>query len=284
MSILSRLERRFGRLAVPNVTMALIVGQVLVYGLAYVTPDPNQPAGVPGPNLDVLMKLSLIPAQVLSGEVWRLVTFLFVPPTHNLIFAIFFWYLFYLMGTALEQSWGVFRYNVYLLLGYAATVAVSFATPAAAATNGYLQASVFLAFAFLYPNFELMLFFILPVRIKWLALLTWIGYFLTFAFGGWTQRLVILAAVGNFLLFFGRDIVRGMKSGHRRMNFQAKQAGSRKKIVHRCAICGISSETHPGFDFRYCSKCDGNHCYCPDHLRNHEHVVAEAEDAPDRQR
>jgi len=196
----------------------------------------------------------------------------------GLICLLFFWYLFYLMGTALEQSWGVFRYNVYLLLGYAATVAVAFVTPNFPATNGYLQASVFLAFAFLYPNFVLSLFFILPVRIKWLAMLTWIGYFLTFVFGDWTERLIITAAVGNFLLFFGRDIIHGMKSGHRRMSFQAKQAGGRKKIVHRCAICGISSETHPGFDFRYCSKCDGNLCYCPDHLRNHEHVVGEAEE------
>ena len=98
-----------------------------------------------------------------------MLTFVGEPPTTNLLFAFFFWYLFYLMGTVLESTWGAFRYNVYLLVGWAATVAVAFLQPNAPASISFLQASVFLAFAYLYPDFQILLFFILPVKVKWLA-------------------------------------------------------------------------------------------------------------------
>ncbi len=281
MSLLSRLEKRLGRFAVPNVSAVLIAGQVLVYGVTYFAPHANQQGVAPQPDEQFLEKLTLVPSQVLAGEVWRVVTFLFVPPITNLIFAFFFWYLFYLMGTALEGTWGDFRYNVYLLVGYAATVAVSFLTPDVPATNGFVQASVFLAFAHLYPNFLISLFFIFPVKIKWLALLTWIGYFLAVATGSWTTRVLVLASVSNFLLFFGREIVARMKTSHRRMTSQAARVAGPMKRVHRCAICGISSEDDRNLDFRYCSKCAGSQCYCPEHIRNHDHVTQSVGPAQD---
>jgi hypothetical protein len=227
---------------------------------------------VPQPDAQLLERLTLVPSQVLAGEVWRVVTFLFVPPITNLIFAFFFWYFFYIMGTALEAAWGTFRYNVYLLAGFAATVAMSFLTPNMPATNGFVQGSVFLAFAYLYPNFVIYLFFILPVKVKWLALLTWIGCFLAFAMGSWTTRALVLASVANFLLFFGREITTRMKAGHRRMTFEAARVGEPKKRVHRCTTCGITSEDDRNLDFRYCSKCAGALCYCPEHIRTHDHV------------
>ena len=257
----------------PNLTVVLIAGQVLVYGATYLAPQADQQGDIPQPNDVLARKLDLVAGQVLAGEVWRVVTFLFVPPITTLIFALFFWYLFYLMGTALEHTWGTFRYNVYLLVGYLATVAVSFITPEVPSTNAFLQGSVFLAFAYLYPNFELLLFFLLPVKVKWLALLTWIAYFLMIAAGGWMTRLVVSASICSFLLFFGGEILARMRSGHRRMTFQAARVAGTKKRVHRCTICGISSETEPKMDFRYCSKCTGALCYCPEHIRNHEHVT-----------
>ncbi len=165
---LDRLERRFGRFAVPNVTGVLILGQVLLYFISQ-----NRP--------EILANAILVPKLVLKPdlEVWRLVTFLFVPPQTNLIFAFFFWYLFYIMGTALEQYWGTFRYNVFLLVGFVATIAVSFLTAetrVAESSNLFVQGSVFLAFAHVYPDFVLNLFFVLPIKIKWLALVAWIGY------------------------------------------------------------------------------------------------------------
>jgi hypothetical protein len=271
--ILERLEKRLQRFAVPNVTAALVAGQVAVYVLTYFSPHANQRGLEAQPDTLFLSKLTLVPDLVLAGEVWRVVTFLFVPPITNLVFAFFFWYLFYLMGTVLERTWGTFHYNIYLLVGYAATVAVSFLTPAAAATNGFVEASVFLAFAHLYPDFVLRLFFLLPVKIKWLALLTWIGYFWAVATGDWRIRASVLASVSNFLLFFGRDIVARLRNSRRRMVFQAATVRGSKKRVHCCATCGITSEERRDLDFRYCTQCVGAPCYCPDHIRNHDHVT-----------
>jgi hypothetical protein len=214
MSLLSRLDRKFGRFAVPNLTIFLIAGQVLAYVADRI------PAGMQ--RASVLENIRLVPDKVMQGEVWRLVTFLFDPPVTYVLFAFFFWYLFYLMGTTLESVWGNFRYNVYLAIGYFASIAMammfwfSFGVPGNTASNAFLYGSVFLAFARLYPDFELLLFFILPVKIKWLALLTWVMYGWTLLAGTWLGRLMVVAAVLNYLLFFGRDIWRNAKHGHRR--------------------------------------------------------------------
>jgi hypothetical protein len=220
--------------------------------------------------------LELIPARVLSGEVWRLATFLAVPPFDNIVGLIFSWYLFYLMGTALERTWGTFRYNAFLLVGYLATVGVAFLVPDQPASNGPLLGSVFLAFAYLYPDFEIYIFFLIPVKIKWLALIAWIGYGFELVFGEWLTRLLVLAAVGNFLLFFGKDIVERIHIGRRRMATQAARLAVRQPAYHhRCVVCGITDRSHPQMDFRYCSKCTGALGYCTDHLRAHEHITTD---------
>jgi hypothetical protein len=269
MSLISKLEPKLGRFAVPNLTVMLIAGQVFLYVAQQLNPGQG--------GVDVLDKIRLYPDRVLSGEVWRLVTFLFDPPLTHLIFAFFFWYLFYLMGTTLEVSWGTFRYNVFLLIGYLASLvsalAVYFATGLnLPASNGFLYGSVFLAFARLYPDFVMYIFFILPIKIRWLALFQWCGYAVGFLFGDWMSRGMIAASVLNYLLFFGRDISRDMKQGHRRMQHQAKSLRSPQRIVHTCAVCGLTSEEAPRMQFRYCSKCEGERCYCSEHLQNHEHV------------
>jgi hypothetical protein len=275
MSLLSRLDSRFGRYAVPNLTVILIAGQVFLYVAHHLAP-------APGGN-DVLDRIRLYPGEVLQGEFWRLLTFLFDPPLRNPLFAFFFWYLFYLMGTALETTWSAFRYNVFLAIGYFATVISTFAFYFALgglvlpATNGFLYGTVFLAFARLYPDFTLHLFFILPVKIKWLAMLQWAWYAVAFVFSpSWMVRAVIAASVLNFFLFFGRDIWRGMKQGHRRMKHQARTLRTPQRIVHKCRVCGLTSDDAPQSQFRYCSRCEGEACYCPEHLHNHEHVVKES--------
>src|SRR5262245_37903004 len=208
MPVLDKLERALGRFAVPQLTLALIVCQVAVYGMTALQP---RGPGVPDPAEPLL----LVPELVLQGEAWRLVSFLVVPPVTNLLFAFLFWYFLYLMGTALEHHWGTFRFNIYLLVGYLATLGAAFIVPDQPAGNGFLYGSLFLAFAYLYPDYELLLFFILPVKVKYLALLAWIGYGLGFLFGDWLQRVLILAALSNFLLFFGRDVFRRALAGHR---------------------------------------------------------------------
>jgi hypothetical protein len=258
MRLLDNLEKKFRRYAIHNVTLYIILVQVLFFVF--------QLSG-----RFILDRVVLIPDLVLTGEWWRLVTFLFIPPLTNPIFAFFAWYLFYLMGSALENHWGAFRYNVFLLVGYAVTVAVSFIVPMAAATNLFIGGSVFLAFAFLYPDFTLYIFFILPVKIKWLALLTWIGYAYQILVGTWSTRLLVLASISNFLLFFGRDIIWKMKTGKRVMATQARQFSGKKEAFHTCATCAKTDISHPGMEFRYCSECGGLG-YCMDHISNHEHV------------
>lgn len=268
---LDKIERRFGRFAVPNVTVALILGQVLLYILVRLQ---NRP--------DILANAILVPNLVLRGEVWRLVTFLFVPPGMNLLFAFFFWYLFYIMGTALEQHWGAFRYNVFLLVGFVATIAVSFLTAqtrAAPSSNLFVQGSVFLAFAHVYPDFVLNLFFVLPIKIKWLALVAWLGYgygFVTsLASGNWIVALLIFASVANFVLFFGGDIIGRLRSKQRRRAWETRQRQEKAKPRHTCVVCGITNLTDPKMQFRYCTKCVGQCGYCTEHLHNHEHVTEE---------
>ena len=181
MSLLDKIERRFRRFALPHLTIGLILCQVVVYAMSQ---GQMLKAGGGDPQgQTVLDRIALVPDKVLEGQVWRLLTFVCEPPVTNVVFALFFWYLFYLMGEALELNWGPFRYNVYLLIGYLATVAVSFLTPQAPASIGFLEGSVFLAFAALFPDFVIHLFFLLPVKIKWLALLAWIGYFFALVFG-----------------------------------------------------------------------------------------------------
>jgi hypothetical protein len=260
----SRFFQFLDQLALPNLSLWLVLGQVAVFALSATGQISEE-------------VLWLVPARVLAGEWWRVVAFLFVPPAISLIFIAFAWYLFWLMGTSLEGYWGTGRYNLFLLIGWVLTVGVSFLTPMAPASNGFIAGSVFLAFAWLNPNFELAIFFVLPVKIKWLALLTWLGYAFAFVVGGWSVRLAVLASTGNFLLFFGRDIWQSALQHRRRMAHQTKTfaATDPHGPRHRCRICGKDSDTHRELDFRYCSKCAGEQCYCPEHIRNHEHVVDE---------
>lgn len=214
---------------------------------------------------------------VLRGEIWRLFTFAFVPPQIELIWAFFYFYLFYLYGTTLENEWGTVRYNLFLLIGLIANVIAAFVAwnfgALDNASNTFLYSTVFLAFARLFPNFILNIFFILPIQIKWLALLMWLGLGYGLITGDWMQRLLIVASVFNYLIFFGRDHWRDLKQSQRRRSYQARTEKAAKPPVHTCRICGLDSNTSPKTSFRYCSKCNGQCCYCPEHIRDHEHVV-----------
>ncbi len=260
---LDKLELRLGRYAVPHITLVLVIGQVLFFLVG---------AGAPTTGLVNLMTLD---AQrvVAQGEVWRLVTFLFIPPTIHPIFLIFAWYLFYLMGTTLERQWGTLRFNLFILIGWLATAAIAFLPPGLPVTNEYLAGSVFLAFAYLFPEFQILLFFILPVRIKWLALITWLGYAWSLLFASdWTERFAILAATTNFLLFFGRDILGRLRSANRLMVQQTVALKDQRLPRHTCRVCGVTNLSEPDLEFRYCTDCKPAQCYCPKHLDRHAHT------------
>ena len=258
MNFLEKMERRFGGFFIPHLTEILIFGQVVVWFASSAE------------WLD-LRKITLVPALVLAGDASRLVTFLFIPPAVHPVFLIFAWIFFFFMGTALETQWGEFRYNLFIFAGYAATVAVSFLSPAIPATNAFIGTSIFLAFAFLYPDYVIYIFLIVPVRIKWVAAFTWASYALGLVGGSWPTRLNILASISNILIFFGGDLWRLIKAGGRRAALHATATVRPAEPFHRCAVCGITEQSHPDMSFRYCSGCRGEFGYCADHIRAHEH-------------
>jgi len=259
MKFLELLDRIVRPIAIPNLTQIIIAGQALMFLAG--TGD----AGLLG-------RATLVWNAVFAGEVWRLFTFLFVPPPLNPLFLFFFLYIFYMFGTALEQYWGVVRYNTFFWLGLILTLAAALLTPSQHVTGAYLEGTVFLAFASYNPNFTLNLFFILPVKVKWLAWLQAAYYGLRFIAGSMAIKIAVLASVGNYLIFFAPVVLTWAKNRQRRMKWEARQYTSGSSARHRCAVCGIDSNSHPDMDFRYCSKCDGEKAYCEEHLRNHEHI------------
>jgi hypothetical protein len=264
MSLLNRLERLFGRFAIENLSIYLVIGQVFVFLMAML-------------GRDFTGLIALVPRLVRQGQVWRIFTFAFDPPAVHPVLIAFSWYMFYLMGSALEQFWGAFRFNFFLFFGWALTVAAAFAFPQFVATNLFIAGSVLLAFAYLNPEFELLIFFILPLKIKWIARFQWAGYAYLAVTGNWPLRLALLASLGNFFLFFGRDIVMRIRTGRRQMAFRAKKFGASNdgpEPRHRCRVCGRTELSNRELDFRYCSKCANDECYCSDHLANHVHTTA----------
>jgi hypothetical protein len=276
MKWITRLEARFGRYAVPNLTLVIILGQLLAFVALQVR----------GP--EVLSRLWLDREAVLGGEVWRLITFVFMPPATNPLFAFFAWCLFYLMGTALENYWGILRYNIYLFIGVSAAIVTGMLLPgglllgdAALSSTGYIVGSVFLAFAYLYPDFVINLFFVLPIRIKWLALITWVLLAIDLVLGTWSQKAIVVASVLNFFIFFGADILATLRNKRRRAAFESRVTSASRpgKPRHRCAVCGLTNLDDARMQFRYCSQCEGQLCYCMEHLQNHQHVSSEGEAA-----
>lgn len=256
---MKKFERKFGRYAIRDLTLYLVGGQGLALVLGLIMPG-------------LLSNIILVPDAVMEGQWWRLLSFMFTPPSGNPIFAVFALYLLYFMGGSLENQWGAFRYNLYVLIGGLMTAALAFVFPYAVATNVYITGSIFLAFAYLFPRFEIMLFFVLPVQVKWLALLTWLYYGFNFIVGDWSERLMITASIANFLLFFGKDIFYNARYGHRKLQKQRSAAANRDKALHVCTVCGITDKTHREMDFRYCTKCEPPVAYCTEHLGNHPHL------------
>lgn len=286
MNWLDKLERKLGRFAIPNLTVYLMICYVIGFMLWNLAAMNLIPA-------EVIGYLTLEPALILRGQVWRLITWLVVPPSSNLISLVFFVLLYYSLGTALERTWGVFRYNVYIFSGLLFTVlavfglyafyyfAYGFEMPMSVlgmAGSNYVTLSIFLAFAAIYPEMELLLYFILPIKMKWMALVyvAIAGY--DFINGNIVTRVVIGASLLNFVIFFlsSRNFKRfGPGEQARKAKFK-KQSRPHMTYTngahHRCAVCGRTELDDPCLEFRYCSKCNGNYEYCQDHLFTHEHV------------
>lgn len=274
-NLLDKMERRFGRYAIRNLTMYLLAGYAIGYLLSFTMPQ-------------LLTYFTLEPALILKGQVWRLLSWVIIPPNDNIIFVIFMMLLYYSLGNTLESYWGAFRYNVYIFSGILFTVIGAFIVNGLIGgvtgfgslySTYYINMSIFLACASIMPDYQLLLYGIIPVKMKWLAILDVVLLAVDAVQGGLIIRIVIIASLLNFIIFFfcNRNL-RGHspKQAARRKKFQKQISRPQNQYAggakHRCAVCGRTELDDPTLEFRYCSKCNGNYEYCQDHLFTHEHV------------
>ena len=277
--LLNKLERKLGRHAIPNLILWLLAGYAIGFTLAYTAPE-------------VLSLMTLEPYYILRGQVWRLITWVLMPPDTSLLFAVIMMLFYYQLGQSLERTWGSFRFNVYIFGGILFTVIGAFVLygifyalngipvtgMGAFFTTNYINMSIFLAFAVCYPNMQVYLYFIVPVKMKWLAVVY--GGLIVFSLiqTNWAGAVAIISSLLNFLVFYvsTRDFHRiSPKEIHRRQAFksQMRQSAPRPGITkHKCAICGRTEKDDPALEIRFCSKCEGNYEYCQDHLFSHQHV------------
>lgn len=265
MNWLNKLERKIGKFYIRNLMLIIIAGTILVFAFTMMSPDSN-----------LIDRIILNPSKVKEGEVWRLVTFIFVPSSGSIISFMFSMYFNYLAGTGLENEWGEFKFNFYYFVGMIATIIVSMIT-GVSTTGSFINMSLFLAFAMVYPDFKILLFYVLPVKVKYLAIfdgiliaINFITYLSIFSIGG---MLITLVPVINFFIFFGKQLVRGTRSNATNFKRQQKFKSQVRpiEVLHRCEVCGITEAQDPNMEFRYCSKCSGKQCYCINHIRDHQH-------------
>lgn len=253
MSFLDKLEKRFGSWAIRGLTNYIVVGQALTFLMVAISPPETA-----GRILD-LMQYRLV--NFLGGYFWNPISFILIPKTFSLIWVFFTLMILHMMGSALEEHWGAFRYNVYVLLGILCVVVSGVIFPYHAFSSYFLLTSIFLAFAYRFPNVELNLFFVLPVKMKWLGWFTF-GLALVFVLReGPATKLEFVASLINFPIFFGAEIVRGFRSKKRVRVMKAEKRKQEAEPFHTCSICGATDVSHPERDFRYrkdggvCSQC-----------------------------
>ena len=237
--------------------------------------------------------LAFDPARILRGEIWRLVTWIFLPLSNNIFFFAIALYFYYFIGSTLEREWGTSKFTVYYLFGILLNVIYGFImwfllgrpTLLIPIVPNFLNLSMFFAFATLYPDHTVRLFFIIPIKVKWLALFN-AFYFLYSIVSGIIAgqifaALLPVAAVLNYILICGDDLLSYIKplkvrTSSQVINFnkaakQAKRDLNDKPYRHKCAVCGRTDVDFPDLEFRYCSRCNGYHCFCEDHINNHIH-------------
>lgn len=272
---------------IPGLMRYIVIGNVLVYLLTVFG------------SYEAVSFLIFDWNAILRGELWRLVTFLFFPGYSSLrdaIWLVLFLYLYFMIGTTLEREWGTAKFSLYYLMGVGLTALTGIITGilfhgAVIAGADYVNLSMFFAFAILYPDTRFLLFFFIPVKVKWLA---WVDAALfalavlrSLLAGSITGALLPIIAILNFLLFFWTRITdelsyrRGRaqhQRSHQTIQFKAAAREQRKKeeargYRHKCEVCGRTDTEFPDLEFRYCSRCEGYHCFCQDHIFNHTHFT-----------
>lgn len=291
MNWIDKLERKFRGRGITNLTVYMIICYVVGYLLNRFNPT-------------LLSMMSLDVSKILHGQIWRLVTWVIYPPSTGsfLLFAISIILFYYPIGTSLEETWGSFRYTLYIFSGllfvliaafltyfvtggYITINGVSYLIGGGVFTTYYVSMSVFLAYAACYPDMKILFWYIIPIKMKWMAWI-YIAFILYdmiryMSYGLWIYVIPIVASLLNFALFFfnSRNMQRyNPKEVKRRREFKKAVAPSQVNpqngtiTKHKCAICGRTEKDDPNLEFRFCSKCNGNYEYCQDHLFTHKHV------------
>ena len=288
MRFIDKLERKYGRYGIENLTMYIIISYVLGYALMYINPG-------------ALSMLSLNVTKILQGQVWRLITWIVYPPSTSspLWFVIAILFFYYPISASLEHTWGKFKFTLYILSGMIFTVIAAFILHFVMGgvldglggiifSTYYISLSIFLAYSLTYPDMTVLLMFVIPIKMKWMSIVyaaiviyDVARYFMN---GAWFMALPIIASLLNFVIFFlgTRDFNRyNPKEIHRKNEFKRAVNGGSKTVPfpghsnavtkHKCAVCGRTEKDDPNLEFRFCSKCNGNYEYCQDHLYTHIH-------------
>lgn len=198
-AVIDRLEKKFSRFAIKNLMLYIVIGMGIVFAFDFFV------TAIPNVKFSLAWALMFDRSLILKGQVWRLITFIFIPEGSSPLFIALELYISWMIGTALEREWGSFRFGLYYLLGVLGCIIAG--CIAGYCTNAYLNLSLFLAYALFFPNHQFMVFFILPVKAKWLALIDAAVLLRAFIMGGMGVKLVIAFSLVNLIIFFGRDIV-----------------------------------------------------------------------------
>ncbi|MCQ2524858.1 MAG: hypothetical protein MJ123_11015 [Lachnospiraceae bacterium] len=291
---MSKFERKFSKYAIPNLSLILVICYIIGYFIQLL--DTLFGRGV------LLGLICLDPYAILHGQIWRLITWVLIPPGGFSFWIVITLFFYYSIGRTLENTWGDYYYNVYIFSGLLFTILGSFllvgyffvfkhvsgdVLATLSRTIGtnffstyYVNMSIFLAFAATYPDNTVLLMLFIPVKMKWLGIgyAAIIGYNMIFQSG--YERLAIIMSLLNFIVFFitSRNKMKGtpisrVKAAQRRAKFNSEVHMATSGISkHKCAICGRTEKDDPNLQFRFCSKCNGNYEYCSEHLFTHKHV------------
>lgn len=301
----TKLEQKYGKYAIPNLTFYLII----CYAIGYLL----QLASLYNPAMSGLMSyMTLDIYAILHGQIWRLFTWLLIPPGGFDLFTLVMLYCYFSIGTLLERTWGTFRYNVFMFMGIIFTIigavilyvfiwifgqslgagilegAELLKTVSAGYSSMfstyYISMSIFLAFAMTFPDSQMLFMFVIPIKAKVLGIFyvaimayTIFSAFAANVFYGIVTATVILFSLFNVLVFFivTRKSFRTPTQIKRQREFQKRAMRPQNITRHKCAICGRTEESDPDETFRFCSKCDGNYEYCSKHIYTHTHVKNE---------
>jgi len=277
-SIMRRIDRfclthpRFG---IPNLMLYIVIGNVVVwlFGIMDTT-------GQLGPLLAFSAQKIFT-----QGQVWRLITFVLVPEQRGLWLLIAL-YFYYWIGSTLERQWGAGKFTIYYLSGMLfnilfGTLMWLILGKDILVTASYINLSMFFSFATLFPETMVLLFFIIPVKIKWLAYLDAAIFAWAVIANPFPANLLPIVAILNYLIFCGGwlfDMLRPAKIKQKQKTINFKNAAKQyqreqanKPYTRKCEVCGRTDRDNPNLEFRFCSKCAGYHCFCVDHINSHVH-------------